>query len=1669
MATIANLPPGAIPTNGASDPFVGGPPGPLRYASLDSDQLSIYSSNSPSQAKRALEAHLRDTDRRIQDASRLGTTLLQQRKELSARLEDVKQVQQDNEVPADLRKKLTELEKEYNEVGKESARAFLPKSRAPPPADVGDTPTVLSSQGRESPTKVSAPSRRQRNQPNNRVHDIEFATEISTSLLAQVRQLQAALSEKDDALRETSSAKAQLEAEAAGLVQRIKQMDEHEQRFKDENWNLEMKVQELEGSLQETTDKHDRLHQTLKSTQTEKTTAQRELDELRISHDKLIEDHAVVKRQQEGDLHGLRRDLTTHQTENEVLHKKIDELTMQNTELARAVSAHWNQRGLAADNETLPSTEDLDDSYVSPEHNVPLSPVKGTPGHGMLESETLRSSLNHAHRMIQNLKNNIHREKTEKIELKRMLQDARDELEARRGETGIGAAMAKKRKGEADNKNKKPGRLDRLGANRSSTIEVQEDEPDWEDHDGERTPSKSRFAPMVGGVLVGSALAGAAALGHDGFADESSTTDAFETANEKESTEFETGNEGFSDHDSDLTETEGGNNRSSTASRPSLSSSKAGDRRSYMSTASTSADDDDEIRTPVPALQPKYKLRMSRGGARRTSSTNNILGDSPSLASPSSSVGTPQATAGQSLGDELDALEDESVEGTPSRMLDSGVTSPETVRNGSVESIPSDTVLGEHEHEIGSRIASPGIPGPRGEQEELAHQTNAAMLAHESVTRRVEMVDAGVMTEPWQSDRHEDEEKTSLRDRGVDVMGGALAGFGLGGLLGSQHQRHEEHEQAEARDGGGLVSAAIAPTEPHSAARPSTNHGAPQDAEVIAAAAALPTSAGQAGPIMDPTKVLSRENSAVPPMTATMLNQSTSIPHDGGEVVVPPVALQHSMIISQETEPLAPKMPAPASDLNSGKDTVAGASIPVFAPAPLSVPATRAQDLGFSSMGSQHYEPEAPRTPLTPLVPKRSSRRLDQLYDEDEPTTVGDESGLRGVPGTEAVPPGAGFFASVPSLSSMKSRSQVNPADIATPEDDRRIIEPKVFGGVREGSSGIPTLIFGADDAEDSGYGQSGVLPASTGSMPPHERSISTESMIPVTKPLQVKKPMVDESSQTAVSGAEIDDMMRDKSRTSSMTDASQKAGALQRRSIDGMAVNDALLRQPRRPASVGSMRNKAIAVPPPLPEDSTARITAAQHAPTPSAGSFTTGSMGPPIMPASAYKSTRPLTPAERAAQRSMSRDGTTPRPMRHRDSRNAVPGSGPVSRRGSVSSFASEIDERFNIGRGDLIYPSDVVPATDPRMIQAITQTMIGEYLWKYTRKAGRSETSSTRHRRFFWVHPYTRTLYWSESDPSTAGKNMLKAKSMAIQSVRVITDDNTNPPGLHRKSIVVVTPGREIVFTAPTGQRHETWFNALSYLLLRTEQEKKEADDTFDAEDIGEFNPGFSLRRSISRMTGRDGSQSRDRQSLSSYNSRGTRTSSPRRAEPPINSLSQRQSASALRAKNPTLQPPTLTSTTQAQTATNLTANPEPAVRTTYDHGSFSGRLSSLTSRFRPGSSQRGPSFSTSRGRSSFGGAGQLGDPGEIYDASVISNENESAEDLRAVIERQEREAGRLENVRACCDGKHDVGSLPRNGRHASFGSRFAGGSHSHSPAHGHPRAEPMKASQRPRRGE
>ena len=93
-----------------------------------------------------------------------------------------------------------------------------------------------------------------------------------------------------------------------------------------------------------------------------------------------------------------------------------------------------------------------------------------------------------------------------------------------------------------------------------------------------------------------------------------------------------------------------------------------------------------------------------------------------------------------------------------------------------------------------------------------------------------------------------------------------------------------------------------------------------------------------------------------------------------------------------------------------------------------------------------------------------------------------------------------------------------------------------------------------------------------------------------------------------------------------------------------------------------------------------------------------------------------------------------------------------------------------------------ADVTPrangtATDPAVIHAITQTMIGEFMYKYTRRAIGKGHGERRHKRFFWVHPYTRTLYWSSADPGSSNVSESSAKSGTSPRIVHMLECHTN----------------------------------------------------------------------------------------------------------------------------------------------------------------------------------------------------------------------------------------------------------------------------------------------------
>ncbi|KAI9036501.1 putative nuclear migration protein (ApsA) [Aspergillus affinis] len=1664
------------------DPFVSPSEGQAvpreshRYSSFDTQLFSLDAS-SPAQAKRALEAHLAETERRLEEASKLGTALIEQQRELEEKLKEVEQQQEEGQIGPDLRRKLADLEREYNEIGRETARAFLAPKRlaggdeahlSTPSIDQKSplSPALFASQATNSPSKVSVPSRKQRNQPSSRVHDIEFATEISTSLLAQVRQLQALLAEREESLKVVNLEKSRLELEAEGYAQRIRALDESEERYKDENWALETRTHELMATIKEATDRETRLNSSLGAATTEKNALERELEDLKQTNSKLLEDQTVAQKANDAELHLLRRNLNAGDLERQSLQQKLEELNSQNQELAKAVAMRLRQHE-AESTRDAPRDDDSDDQgRATPDNSPPPSPNKFTPRHNHLETETLRSSLGHAHRMIQNLKSTIHREKTEKIELKRMLQEARDEVEQRRREGAGPAGPSNKRQKTKADAQRKP-RPDLLGAGRRGTTEIEVHESDWEDNGADSSPSHKASLKSSRGPPGGQSSDEPSDVYHTA----TEADDAFETANEREtateSDAFQTGIESMADSSSDsgdATETEDRLQRTPRGRVSSLTLTKTRERTSYQSTASTSGDEDDtepeEFPSPSQVSTPRYRLRKKRSVQRRIRPS----GEAPmaSTSRPSSARESPAASfndesespEGQSLFAELAELDGEdegefgpampSSTSTPRMMPMSDSRRPSeapleapprpTMVDSGVMTDPWEpaTSIGQElagEEAVSSVPATPKKTSDAGtatgapESPQMAHSATQWTPLKAPLDRNGDAV-SNVPTPP----------KRAWDDHAPDAQRDADGEPVLPQLDISSISTQETAPVAPTRPDlstaylvGGLTEPIALPTAEPAEMRYSTISSQSTDPVV----ARLPTPEPVYEPNMNVSSILAEHTL---PIVATPVEP----------VVVPPVSvseratstdfqpLEVSTIFSEHTEPVVATLPEPIP-------------VPIPEPTPEVTVAERAAqcdlpDLAVSILTPESTEPVAPRVPeatpvpglvvslLTPestepVVPQTPEPApvpelaLSLITPESiEPVTpqvtkvaqapelaisiLTPESTEPAAPQLPEVVPAPEISAPMPELSLSTVHAletlpvQCTPAAVTLPA----ALPDHVAYTTQDRGAGpdmpipqTPTVVVAEDDAtEDSVNGTKdqeteSVLPLgsiSGNAGPRHARRLSSSQL-------------ADQGAQTILSSKQIDQLLLDRvtSRPLSPPD-SDKAKELSNSPFATPKARPRPAHQAsttslqRRPGSANSL-SSSVHSHPPLPSDHKEAIMAAEK----KSIEQRPGSpalMGPPLAPASAYKTNapqRPRTPNEGHAYVGSTKTASS-RVKGRRESQ--------VSRRSSVSSFASEVEERFNGHPNAAGFPYGYPAGTDARMIQAITQTMIGEFLWKYTRKAVSGEISNTRHRRYFWVHPYTRTLYWSEHDPQSAGKTEGRTKSVPIEAVRVVADDNPYPPGLHCRSLEVVSPGRRIRFTATTSQRHETWFNALSYLLLRNPSEEGEEENNVTLEDIDEFNPGFRSR-----------SQQTARMSISSSQSR------------PLRNPPKQRAASAMSVRNNNNNNNTLTPG-RVSPALSTPSQYSDQVR----HSSTSRLSTILNSTIKGSIGRRGPGYASS----------------SLHDGSV--HDHDSEEDLRHMMEQQEQN-DRLENVRACCDGKHDVGSLSRMSRYSPRVNRI----HSH----------------------
>ncbi|KAI1260908.1 hypothetical protein F5Y18DRAFT_403607 [Xylariaceae sp. FL1019] len=130
---------------------------------------------------------------------------------------------------------------------------------------------------------------------------------------------------------------------------------------------------------------------------------------------------------------------------------------------------------------------------------------------------------------------------------------------------------------------------------------------------------------------------------------------------------------------------------------------------------------------------------------------------------------------------------------------------------------------------------------------------------------------------------------------------------------------------------------------------------------------------------------------------------------------------------------------------------------------------------------------------------------------------------------------------------------------------------------------------------------------------------------------------------------------------------------------------------------------------------------------------------------------------------------------------------------------------------------------------VVDAIAQTMVGEWMFKYVRRrksfgvadggSRGEENSNDRHKRWVWLAPYERAILWSSKQPVSGSALMGKSgRKLTIQSVLDVKDDNPLPKGateVFNRSILILTPQRALKFTAVSAERHYLWLMSLSFL--------------------------------------------------------------------------------------------------------------------------------------------------------------------------------------------------------------------------------------------------------------
>ncbi|CAG8720442.1 9948_t:CDS:2, partial [Dentiscutata erythropus] len=383
----------------------------------------VYIGNiqSTAELKKHLQEQINENANKIQMTAELGAALVKQQTELESQIQELDKTQGD-EVPQELKNKLVELDKAAKALDANAAKVFLDTKGL---AEIDLDENTLDATTAAPAAAGSKLSRRERNNAKGRQKDIEFATEIGQGLLVEVRRLQALLQEKEERIKELEIDKSEFERTIEQLNKTIRTNKESEERLNEQIWSLELARQELSNQIEELQQQLVRTRVDYSKVERALSTATDVIEQLKDKEEKLTVNIENLKARHEQDMANKRRHIAAVNGEKADLSKTIEDLQSQLEYLVNA-SRIKKKPDIASNDLYYDENGQAIGDLSSGMHPGVLAALQNN---NLNIEETLKA-LNASNRMIGNLRANLQKEKSEKYELKKLLADSQEQIEA---------------------------------------------------------------------------------------------------------------------------------------------------------------------------------------------------------------------------------------------------------------------------------------------------------------------------------------------------------------------------------------------------------------------------------------------------------------------------------------------------------------------------------------------------------------------------------------------------------------------------------------------------------------------------------------------------------------------------------------------------------------------------------------------------------------------------------------------------------------------------------------------------------------------------------------------------------------------------------------------------------------------------------------------------------------------------------------------------------------------------------------------------------------------------------------------------------------------------------------------------------------------------------------